>query len=609
MRAVAAFAACVAFANAQTFDMGMILAAEPVPTPSVPVVYVTGDAATTTASATTVSYVETQAAASVWSEIVAEAAASSTTLGKRAASTCVPQPTGIFHNSNPDTASAFVGDAYYSSIASAAPTPAGYVNTFTNLQASNNAYGYLGFQLLKTYDTQLCSQQCDKINGCLAFNVYFERDPSVDPNDSSCSSPSSVTQIKCVFFGGPVLVSNALNAVQWRNKFQVVIAGSNGYVNQTITPAFGYDEPIDLGDATINAPLDCSGHDTFMQSKLFTSGPFDANLCASACSAQNVYNLAHPPTEGKIKTCQFFTTYLLYKNGIALGQTCSLYTMAWNQTYNTNKGYYYGNDHYTVGYSYAFTNSTNPGTSSAVCGSSASPTSISSSTTKVSSPTTLATSFTQSSTSTPTPLLPDTSCNNAGLEYAYYSSLLTTIWDYSTPSYGLSPSDYRTILPNYTSTTTMIGGFAWNTYHQTSHIYNSTLALENDKMILNHRGYFFAPSSGNYTFSIPTCDDVAFFWLGESAYSGFNSSNYLILDNQGSGTKSATVTLMAGIYYPIRLIYGNVGGGPGSLYFQVEQGDEVVGDWRSTESPYFVRYSCHGTAAAAPAFAAFGQES
>ncbi|KAG9645674.1 glycoside hydrolase, partial [Aureobasidium melanogenum] len=430
MRAVAALAACIVFANAQTFDMDMILAEEPVPTPSIPVVYVTGDNPTTTASATTVSYAESQAAASVSSEVIA--AASSTALDKRAASTCVPQPTGISYKSSPDTASAFLADGYYSSVASAALTPAGYVSTFTNLQASNNAYGYMGYQLLKTYDTQLCSQKCDNINGCLSFNIYYERDPSVDPNDASCSNPSSTTNIKCVFWGGPVLKSNALNAGQWRNKFQVVIAGSNGYVNRTITPAAGYDEPVDLGDATINAPLDCSGHDTFMQSKFFTSGPFDANLCASACSAQSVYNLAHLPADGQPKTCQFFTTYLLYKNGVALGQTCSLYTMAWNMTYNTNKGYYYGNDHYTVGYSYAFSNTTNPGAPYAACGSSSS-SSVTSSTTAMSASSTTMTA----STATPTSLLPDTSCSNAGLQFAYYPGLASTQWDYHSANYGL----------------------------------------------------------------------------------------------------------------------------------------------------------------------------
>ncbi|KAH0419318.1 glycoside hydrolase, partial [Aureobasidium melanogenum] len=599
MRAFAALAACIVFANAQTFDMDMILAAEPVPTPSIPVVYVTGDNPTTTASATTVSYAESQAAASVSSEVIA--AASSTALDKRAASTCVPQPTGISYESSPDTASAFLADGYYSSVASAALTPAGYVSTFTNLQASNNAYGYMGYQLLKTYDTQLCSQKCDNINGCLSFNIYYERDPSVDPNDASCSNPSSTTNIKCVFWGGPVLKSNALNAGQWRNKFQVVIAGSNGYVNKTITPAAGYDEPVDLGDATINAPLDCSGHDTFMQSKFFTSGPFDANLCASACSAQSVYNLAHPPADGQPKTCQFFTTYLLYKNGVALGQTCSLYTMAWNTTYNTNKGYYYGSDHYTVGYSYAFSNTTNPGAPYAACGSSSS-SSVTSSTTTMSASSTAMTT----STATPTSLLPDTSCSNAGLQFAYYPGLASTQWNYHSVNYGLDAENYKTVTPNYTGVTNSIGGFAWNTYHQSSTIYGSSRPFDHEKMILNHRGYFFAPTSGDYTFSIPTVDDAAFFWLGDVAYSGFNEFNYLLLDNQANGTQSATVTLTAGKYYPIRLIYGNVGGGPGSLYFQITQGSKVAVDWSSTVSPYFVQYSCDGTTG--PAYSAFGQE-
>ncbi|KAH0336202.1 glycoside hydrolase, partial [Aureobasidium melanogenum] len=598
MRAVIALAACIAFANAQTFDMDMILAAEPVPTPAIPVVYVTGDNPTTTASATTVSYLENQAVASVSSEIVA--AASSTALDKRAASTCVPQPTGISYNSSPDTASAFLADGYYSSVASAAPTPAGYINTFTNLQASNNAYGYMGYQLLKTYDTQLCSQKCDKINGCLSFNIYYERDPSVDPNDASCESPSSVVQIKCVFWGSPVLKSNALNAGQWRSKFQVVIAGSNGYVNKTISPAAGYDEPVDLGDATINAPLDCSGHDTFMQSKFFTSGPFDANLCASACSAQSVYNLAHSPADGQPKTCQFFTTFLLYRNGVALGQTCSLYTMAWNTTYNTNKGYYYGNDHYTVGYSYAFSNSTSQGAAYAACGSSSSSL-VASSTTMPASSTTMTTS-----TATPTSPLPDTSCSNAGLQFAYYPGLASTQWDYHSANYGLDAENYKTVTPNYTGVTNAIGGFAWNTYHQSSTIYGSSRPFDHEKMVLNHRGYFFAPTSGDYTFSIPTVDDAAFFWLGDVAYSGFNEFNYLLLDNQADGTQNATVTLTAGSYYPIRLIYGNVGGGPGSLYFQITQGSKVAVDWSSTVSPYFVQYSCDGTTA--PAYPAFGQE-
>ena len=122
---------------------------------------------------------------------------------------------------------------------------------------------------------------------------------------------------------------NSKNAGQWRNKFQVVIAGSNGYVSKSIAPQDGYSGPTFLGNAAINAPLDCSGADTYIQPKVFTSGPFDAGLCAAACSAQSAYNLAHPPSDGtNPKTCQFFNTYMLLKNGVPEGQYCSMVSLA-----------------------------------------------------------------------------------------------------------------------------------------------------------------------------------------------------------------------------------------------------------------------------------------
>lgn len=161
------------------------------------------------------------------------AAPTATVLGqkvKRDATTCYPQPTGISHKSNPDTASAFRADPYYSSQAQAAPTPIGFKSVFNNTQASPNADNYLGFTLLNTYDVQSCANQCNAITGCTSFNVYFERDPSVDPNDASCSNPSSVTNIKCVWWGSAISTANNVNTGQFRGQFEVAIAGSNGYV-------------------------------------------------------------------------------------------------------------------------------------------------------------------------------------------------------------------------------------------------------------------------------------------------------------------------------------------------------------------------------------------
>ncbi|KAF2717843.1 hypothetical protein K431DRAFT_232193, partial [Polychaeton citri CBS 116435] len=278
---------------------------------------------------------------------------------------CAAQPTGASGapSYSPDSASAFASQTSFGDIASAAPTPSGYDQTFVNLAGSNNAYGYLGFTTLSTYDTKTCAQKCDKINGCMAVNIYFERDPSLDPG-ANCPDPASATMIKCVFWGGPVDSSNAVNKGQWRQNFQVLIAGSNGYVNKTLATPAGYKPAVYLGNAAINAPYDSQGYNSFMGSTIFTSGPFNSSLCADYCNAQNKYNRAHPPTDGSpVQTCQFFNTYILYVNKPAnsQGQYCAIYSEAWPTSYATNVGQYRGDDHYMIQYSYTFTNKTDAG--------------------------------------------------------------------------------------------------------------------------------------------------------------------------------------------------------------------------------------------------------
>ncbi|KAI5198023.1 hypothetical protein E4T39_06967 [Aureobasidium subglaciale] len=365
MRSYIAAAALAALAQAQDLDWDAVLQATPAPTGSVPVVYATLPA--TTATATTVSYTSEAAAAAVSSALVANPDDSfplDAAIAKRAAATiCQSQPAGSGPTPTADNVNAFWALDAFSSSASAAPTPSGYVNTFTNLKASNNAYGYMGFSLLTEYNTQTCADKCTKVNGCQAFNLYFERDPLVNPDDDTqCPDSKSTTQIKCVLWSGPVTTDNANNAGQWRKKFQVVIAGSNGYVNKSIATPEGYNAGVYLGNAAINAPVDCTGDDTFIGSRLLTNTVFDANLCAVACNEQADYARQHPaPAPQFNKVCQFFNTYILYKNGVALQQYCALYDQTWSQSYAKNTGYYYGNDKYTVGFSYTFSNKTNPG--------------------------------------------------------------------------------------------------------------------------------------------------------------------------------------------------------------------------------------------------------
>ncbi|KAI0397632.1 hypothetical protein F5Y17DRAFT_318901 [Xylariaceae sp. FL0594] len=265
-------------------------------------------------------------------------------LTARTSDACSPLAAGAGPIPAPDTAEAFLAYGSFADAANSAPVPSGYHQTFQNLQASNNAYGYSGFSTLDTYDTAECARRCNNVNSCSAFNIYFERDPSTVPG-AGCEDPASTTVIKCVYWGGYISADNANNNGQYREQFHVVIAGSNGYVKNTVPNVPGYTG-VYLGNASINAPLNCLGQDTYMGVKIFTTSFFDPSLCAAACVSQNEYNVAHPPQDGTApKICKFFVTYLSERNGSPEGQICAMYTQAWDKSYATNDGQWRGNDH------------------------------------------------------------------------------------------------------------------------------------------------------------------------------------------------------------------------------------------------------------------------
>lgn len=134
----------------------------------------------------------------------------------------------------------------------------------------------------------------------------------------------------------------------------------------TVVTSQGYNAPFSLGNAAINAPLDCNGVNTYMGSKLFTTD-FNTDYCAVACSATSAYSLRHPPSVGLPRTCQFFNTYAMYQNGNYQGQYCAMYTESWDSSYATNTGQYSGSDHYTIQNSYISSNAVSPGVPSPAC--------------------------------------------------------------------------------------------------------------------------------------------------------------------------------------------------------------------------------------------------
>ncbi|KAH0276864.1 hypothetical protein KCU91_g3576, partial [Aureobasidium melanogenum] len=284
--------------------------------------------------------------------------------GLDARSACAPQATiSNFYNVNVDSFSAFVADPTIASVASAAPAPSGYFNTFTNAQGASSAYAYLGYATVnggKTgYDVNWCASKCNAINGCLSFNIYFERDPVLEPG-SGCTNPAAFANLKCSFWGSALDLSTATNKGQWRSRFQVGVAGSNGYTSYKVGgPIAGWDAPQSLKTSAMNAPVrDCAGTWTYMGFKLFQSGPFDPNICSAACNAQTAYNLAHPPSTGKASKCAAFGTYILTmtnKTGsYQQGQMCTMYTSNWDKQYAVNNVAYDDSIGAKYTYSYSF---------------------------------------------------------------------------------------------------------------------------------------------------------------------------------------------------------------------------------------------------------------
>ncbi|KAJ3955658.1 hypothetical protein N0V92_007806 [Colletotrichum tropicale] len=246
---------------------------------------------------------------------------------------CAPQPAGSGPQVQPDTASAFQAYAPFHSMASNAPTPSGYAQTFKDLGASVNANSYLGMHTLTSYDVAQCAAYCDKTDLCTGINIYIERDPSINPDKCSCQNPSSITNYKCTLWGSGVDSAAATNTGQTRDSFQVVIAGSNGYQktnNTTPTTPSGWTNPQSCGGVTHSHPSTCIG-------QKFFPGPFDVSLCAAYAASQNTVNykslglsswaswLGYSPLK-----CNFFNAFMIKQNGVAKGTYCSLFSQQYN---------------------------------------------------------------------------------------------------------------------------------------------------------------------------------------------------------------------------------------------------------------------------------------
>lgn len=250
----------LALPKPQDIDLDMVIA-EPDPT------YTTtlGLTAQVISYDPTVVNAEATAAASSISIAISNVADSTGALKvKRTA--CDVQPTGVAaYALQSDSASAFRANASWATLASAAAAPSGFTRTQVNAGGANQGYGYLGYHNLDSYDVNKCGSICTNTLGCMSFNLYVERDPSVDPG-AGCENPPSVIYAKCALWGSPLSSDSAVNTGSMRTNFEVAVAGSNAYQNSTLTIPAGYTLVDTLEDAAINAPYDGQGYNTYMVS-------------------------------------------------------------------------------------------------------------------------------------------------------------------------------------------------------------------------------------------------------------------------------------------------------------------------------------------------------
>ncbi|CAK3970689.1 Hypothetical predicted protein [Lecanosticta acicola] len=305
---------------------------------------------------------------------------------------CAPQPDGYGPVPTPDTASAFLSYSPLHSSARAAATTIPSVNNtqytqvFEDLNAQVAAQSYLGLYTLQSYNVSQCAAECDATDLCTAFNIFFERDPSLNPsnNDSSaptvwgdsCPNPPSMTSIKCTLFGSNIDASMATNGGQMREQFQVVITGSDGYDKTNITTPPACTAPVQSSTSTKSSstaptqtsspgtsrnpqypwykPENCHGKAInapwYSMGSRFFPGPFNPQACGDYAYFQNVAN----KQAGK-GSCQMFNAFYLHKNNKPYGTYCSLYSAYLDPLWATNSGSSSGNDRYDCKQSWTYT--------------------------------------------------------------------------------------------------------------------------------------------------------------------------------------------------------------------------------------------------------------
>ena len=81
-------------------------------------------------------------------------------------------------------------------------------------------------------------------------------------------------------------------------------------------------------------------------------------------------------------------------------------------------------------------------------------------------------------------------------------------------------------------------------------------------------GYFLPSTTETYTF-FTASDDASYVWVGSNALSGFTTANATVNNGGAHGVveTSGTISLTAGVYYPMRIQFGEASGGDAMTFY------------------------------------------
>jgi len=112
---------------------------------------------------------------------------------------CSARPLGLGAWVYPDTAKDFRFFSGFHTLATVSAVPANFSLVFTEATGPilQGQLDYLESHDLSDYFPQLCANWCDKTKYCQAFNIFFERTPTVHLGPD-CRTSRSSTTVRCV---------------------------------------------------------------------------------------------------------------------------------------------------------------------------------------------------------------------------------------------------------------------------------------------------------------------------------------------------------------------------------------------------------------------------